>query len=140
MNYLYLILLAVAPGVALVFFILLNDRYDREPARLLFKVFFMGMLVTLPTIVVELIGQYFNIFNGIYGLLFEAFIVIGLSEEFFKRRVVLRYAFTIPHSTKSWTASYTAASPRSALPRWKTSFMCCRIIRWIRPYGSHVPS
>ena len=96
MNYLYLILLAVAPGVALVFFILLNDRYDREPARLLFKVFFMGMLVTLPTIVVELIGQYFNIFNGIYGLLFEAFIVIGLSEEFFKRRVVLRYAFYHP--------------------------------------------
>lgn len=96
MNYFYLILLAIAPGVALVIFILLNDRYDREPARLLIKVFLMGMLVTLPTIVVELIGQYFNIFDGIYGLLFEAFIVIGLSEEFFKRRVVLRYAFYHP--------------------------------------------
>jgi len=96
MNYFYLILLAIAPGAALVIFILLNDRYDREPARLLIKVFLMGMLVTLPTIVVELIGQYFNIFSGIYGLLFEAFIVIGLSEEFFKRRVVLRYAFYHP--------------------------------------------
>lgn len=96
MNYFYLVLLAVAPGVALVFFIVLNDRYDREPTRLLAKVFVMGMLVTLPTIVVELIGQYFNIFSGIIGKAFEAFIVVGLSEEYFKRRVVMRYAFYNP--------------------------------------------
>lgn len=96
MNYLYLILLAVAPGVALVIFILLNDRYDREPAKLLIKVFVLGMLVTLPTIVVEMIGQYFNIFSGLLGKAVEAFIVVGLSEEFFKRRVVLRYAYYHP--------------------------------------------
>ena len=96
MNYLYLILLAVAPGAALVFFILLNDRYDREPARLLVKIFVMGMLVTIPTIVVELIGQYFNVFSGLLGKAVEAFIVVGLSEEFFKRRVVLRYAYSHP--------------------------------------------
>lgn len=96
MNYLYLILLAVAPGAALVVFILINDRYDREPARLLLKVFLMGMLVTLPTIVVELAGGYFNIFSGIAGKAFEAFIVVGFSEEYFKRRVVLRYAYYHP--------------------------------------------
>ena len=96
MNYLYLILLAVAPGAALVIFILLNDRYDREPARLLIKVFVMGMLVTLPTIVVEMIGQRFNIFNGMLGKAVEAFIVVGLSEEFFKRRIVMRYAYYHP--------------------------------------------
>ena len=96
MNYFYLILLAIAPGAALVIFILLNDRYDREPAKLLIKVFLMGMLVTLPTIVVEYVGQYFNVFNGLLGKAVEAFVVIGLSEEFFKRRVVLRYAFYHP--------------------------------------------
>jgi len=96
MNYFYLILLAVAPGAALVIFILLNDRYDREPARLLIKVFLLGMLVTLPTIVVEFIGQYFNVFDGLLGKAVEAFIVVGLSEEFFKRLVVLRNAFYHP--------------------------------------------
>lgn len=96
MNYLYLILLAIAPGVALVLFLLLNDRYDREPAGLLVKVFLMGMLVTLPTIVVEFIGGYFNVFSGIPGKIVEAFLVVGLSEEYFKRRVVLRYAFYHP--------------------------------------------
>ena len=96
MNYFYLILLAIAPGVALVLFILLNDRYDREPAGLLVKVFLMGMLVTLPTIVVELLGQMFNVFTGLLGKAVEAFVVVGLAEEYFKRRVVLRYAFYHP--------------------------------------------
>ncbi len=96
MNYLYLILLAVAPGAALVLFILLNDRYDREPAGLLVKTFLIGMLVTLPTIVVELIGGYFNIFSGLLGKAVEAFVVVGLAEEYFKRRVVLRYTFYHP--------------------------------------------
>jgi RsiW-degrading membrane proteinase PrsW (M82 family) len=96
MNYLYLILLAVAPGATLVIFILLNDRYDREPARLLIKVFLMGMLVTLPTIVVELLGQMFNVFAGTLGKAVEAFVVVGLSEEYFKRRVVMRYAYYHP--------------------------------------------
>ncbi len=96
MNFFYLILLAIAPGAALVIFMLLNDRYDREPARLLIKVFLMGMLVTLPTIVVELIGQYFNVFSGMLGKAVEAFLIVGLAEEYFKRRVVLRYAFYHP--------------------------------------------
>jgi RsiW-degrading membrane proteinase PrsW (M82 family) len=96
MNYFYLILLAIAPGIALVLFILLNDRYDREPTGLLVKIFLMGMLVTLPTIVVELLGQTFNVFTGLLGKAVEAFIVVGLAEEYFKRRVVLRYAYYHP--------------------------------------------
>ena len=96
MNTLFLILLAIAPGIALVAFILLHDRYDKEPFGLLLKVFFFGMVAVLPTIVVELIGQSFNLFAGIFGLIFEAFIVIGLSEEFFKRAVVMRFAFSHP--------------------------------------------
>lgn len=96
MDYLYLILLGAAPGIALVFFIILQDRYEKEPMRLLVKMFLLGMFVTLPTIAVELIGRYLNIFSGLFGLIVEAFIVIGLSEEFFKRKVVLKYAYSHP--------------------------------------------
>lgn len=96
MELLWMILSAVLPGVACTLFILFIDRYDKEPRRLLFKVFFFGMLATVPTIIAETLGQYLNIFSGLKGELFEAFIVIGLSEEFFKRRVVLRHAFSHP--------------------------------------------
>ncbi len=96
MELLWMILSAVLPGIAFALFIIFIDRYDKEPKRLLIKVFVLGMLSTIPTIIAETIGQYFNIFTGLFGLLFEAFIIIGLSEEFFKRRVVLRHVFTHP--------------------------------------------
>ncbi len=96
MNLFWMILSAVLPGFVFTLFIVFVDRYDKEPKRLLIKVFFFGMLATIPTIVAETIGQYFNIFSGLYGLIFEAFVVVGLSEEFFKRRVVLRHAFYHP--------------------------------------------
>ena len=96
MDYLYMILLAIAPGILLVLFIILQDRYDKEPIRLLVKMFVLGMIVTIPTLVVEVLAQQFNIFGGVFGLIFEAFIIIGLSEEFFKRFIVMRYAYSHP--------------------------------------------
>jgi len=96
MELLWMILSAVLPGIVLAMCIVFIDRYDKEPKMLLIKVFFFGMLATLPTIAVESFGQRFNIFRGLYGTLFEAFIVVGLSEEFFKRLVVLRFAFNHP--------------------------------------------
>jgi RsiW-degrading membrane proteinase PrsW (M82 family) len=96
MNLVWMILSAILPGLVFTLFILFIDRYDKEPKLLLVKVFLFGMLATIPTIIAETIGQYLNIFSGLFGLLFEAFIVIGLSEEFFKRFVVLRLAFKHP--------------------------------------------
>lgn len=96
MNNLYLILLAVAPSIALITFILLHDRYDKEPFSVLLKVFFFGMLATIPTLLAEMILQRFNIFAGIFGAAFQAFIVIGFTEEFFKRKVVTWQAFYHP--------------------------------------------
>ena len=90
MNYFTLILLAIAPGAALIVFILLHDRYDKEPFRLLLKVFVFGMLAVVPTILVELGLQYINFFSGIIGIAIQAFIIVGLTEEFFKRLVVTK--------------------------------------------------
>ncbi len=96
MEQIYLILLAILPGILLSLFIIIQDRFDREPVKLLIKIFLMGMLATIPTVALETIGQHFNIFTGTLGLAFEAFIVIGFSEEFFKRLVVLNFAFSNP--------------------------------------------
>jgi len=89
--------LAVVPTVILALIILFYDRFDREPFRLVLKVFLFGMLATLPTIAAETIGGFLNIFNGsLFGTFIEAFIVVGLAEEFFKRRVVMKHAFNHP--------------------------------------------
>jgi len=94
---LQLVALAVLPTIALALFILFHDRFDKEPFRLLLKVFFFGMLATIPTFIVETLGGYFNIFRGsIIGIAFEAIVIVGFAEEFFKRRVVLKRAFNNP--------------------------------------------
>ena len=96
MNTIILIGLAILPTVILIVLLLYFDRFDKEPVQLLVKVFFFGILSTIPTVIAERIGGYFNIFNGIFGIAIHAFIVVALSEEFFKRRVVLKRAYNHP--------------------------------------------
>lgn len=88
-----LLMVAVAPGLALALGAYLTDRYDREPIHLLLKVFILGAMSVIPTAFVERILLSFNIFGGILGILYTAFIVAGFTEEFFKRSVVLRTAY-----------------------------------------------
>lgn len=96
MNYIFLILLAILPGILLSIFIIIQDRFDREPVKMLLKIFLLGMFSTIPTIIVELLGQSFNIFSNIWGQLFEAVIIVGFTEEYFKRLVVLKNAYSNP--------------------------------------------
>jgi len=91
--YTRLFIIALTPGIVLAFSAYLTDRYDKEPLRLLIKVFIFGALSVIPTGIVESIFSSFNIFNGILGAAYTAFIVAGVTEEFFKREVVLRFAF-----------------------------------------------
>lgn len=88
-----LFLIAVIPGIALAFAAYQTDRYDKEPIGLLMKVFILGCLSVIPTAIVERFLISFNVFGGLLGAAYQAFIVAGLTEEFFKREVVLRTAF-----------------------------------------------
>jgi len=86
-------IIAIAPGLALALAIYFTDRYDREPLGLLVKVFIFGALSVIPTALVERILSSFNVFGGVLSAAYTAFIVAGLTEEFFKRGVVLRTAY-----------------------------------------------
>lgn len=92
-----LILTAVTPGIALALVIYAVDRHDREPAKLLIKIFIGGAFITIPIIFLEsfLIG--FNLFGGLLGAAYQSFIVAGFSEEFFKRFVVMKIAYKNKH-------------------------------------------
>lgn len=91
-----LLITAVTPGIGLSLLIYFYDRHDREPVKMLLKVFIMGCFSVIPTLIVETILSSFNIFTGILGAAYTAFIVAGLTEEYFKRRVVLKTVFLNP--------------------------------------------
>ena len=88
-----LVIIAIIPAVIIIGGIYLSDRHDREPAKLLFYTYVLGALSVIPSIIVEEILIRFNIFPHIFGALFNAFIVAGLTEEYFKRLVILKYPF-----------------------------------------------
>ncbi len=88
-----LVVIAVTPAIALGLAFYLTDRFDREPLRLLAKVFIFGALSVIPIIVVGRFLVSLNIFTGLLGIAFTAFIIAGLTEEFFKREVVLRVVY-----------------------------------------------
>jgi RsiW-degrading membrane proteinase PrsW (M82 family) len=91
-----LFIIAITPALAIIFGIYLSDRYDREPLKYLMLTFILGALSVIPTIIVEEILLKANIFTGVLGAFYTSFIVAGLTEEYFKRLVVLE----VPYKTK----------------------------------------
>lgn len=88
-----LFITAVTPGIALAIIIYLIDRHDREPIKLLVKTFLGGAIIVIPVILLESFLASFNIFSGLLGAAYTAYIVAGFSEEFFKRAVVMVTAY-----------------------------------------------
>lgn len=91
-----LVIIAIIPAVIIIFAMYLSDRHDREPFKVLLFTYILGALTVIPSIIVEEILIAFNIFPGVLGAFYNAFIVAGLTEEYFKRLAVLKY----PYKTK----------------------------------------
>lgn len=95
-----LLVLALAPGVAIIWFIYLRDKYDKEPFKALVKAFLLGMAVTLPAMILQWGG--FTLLNHLmqatgwtYYIVF-AFLVVALGEETCKYFMLRYYAFPRP--------------------------------------------
>jgi len=88
-----LFIIATIPALSIAYAVYLSDRYDREPLSLLFKTFIFGALIVIPTVIVERLLITFQIFPGVLGAAYTAFIVAGFTEEYFKRSVVLRLIY-----------------------------------------------
>ena len=77
----YLLALALAPGLAIMFFIYSKDTYDREPLKNLVISFLLGMVSTIPAIIIQTISQaqllsFFPTKSIAFYALF-AFVVVG---------------------------------------------------------------
>jgi protease PrsW len=99
-----LLALAIAPGIFICLFIYAKDSYNREPPLLLLWSFVLGMLSTIPAVIIQLAtgdapGQIGA--TAVGATAFFAYCIVGLSEEaskFFMLRVFLykRKAFDDP--------------------------------------------
>jgi RsiW-degrading membrane proteinase PrsW (M82 family) len=91
-----LFITAITPGIALALIFYWFDRHDREPVSMLVKVFIFGAVYVFPTVLIENFLLLFNMFGGILGAAYTAFIVAGITEEYMKRKVVLKYVYFNP--------------------------------------------
>jgi len=86
--------MAIAPGLAIAFYIYWRDKYEREPLNLVMRAFFLGILSTVPAGITNSIGIdhvnyifYPYILNDtIYHVsnIIQAVFVVGAGEELFK--------------------------------------------------------
>lgn len=94
-----LLLLAIAPGIAICLYIYVKDRYNREPPKYLLVCFLLGVLSAVAAAIIEsvAIGAYENyIDQGLpvfVSLLLQAFVFVAFTEEFCKYLVLKKYAY-----------------------------------------------
>jgi RsiW-degrading membrane proteinase PrsW (M82 family)/ribosomal protein S18 acetylase RimI-like enzyme len=90
-----LILLALAPGVAICLFIFHRDAYNREPKLNLLLSFILGAAIIFPAAYAErALLQNFSRDTGIERIFIKAFFVVALTEELAKFLVFRLYSYT----------------------------------------------
>lgn len=93
-------ILAIGPSLLLVWYYYRQDKRKPEPKGLIVKIFLLGLVVTFPVIIVELLVSTFEKTLSWFPLLFHffrAFVVAALCEEWFKLQVVMRFAYRNIH-------------------------------------------
>jgi RsiW-degrading membrane proteinase PrsW (M82 family) len=86
MDVLFLLALSFAPGVAIVLYIYLKDKHEREPLGLLLTSFLYGALSTLVTLFISLPLDFIFTINemNVIHQFGNAFFKVALVEEFSK--------------------------------------------------------
>ena len=86
MNTTLLLILAVAPPIAFMYFIYWMDRYEPESLRTIMMAMFIGALSIIPAVIIQLVSDPLPLFQigGLTGAFYESFIQVAPSEEFSK--------------------------------------------------------
>lgn len=81
------IALALAPSLAIMWYIYAKDEFDKEPISLLVFSFLLGIFSVIPALIGGNIGEYlgYGLIGGdVFAVFIHAFIVVAFSEEFAK--------------------------------------------------------
>jgi len=91
-----LLIAALAPVIAIIFYIYIKDKFEKEPKKLLFYNFLLGAIVSIfiSSILYILYDQVFPPSDdySIWQQFVKAFFVVALIEEFSKYVIVRYYA------------------------------------------------
>ncbi|MBD8070276.1 glutamic-type intramembrane protease PrsW [Bacillus sp. PS06] len=80
----------IAPGLALLSYFYLKDRYDNEPISMVFRVFIFGAILVFPIMFVQYVLQVEGV---LVSQFLRAFIATSLLEEFFKWFILMYVVF-----------------------------------------------
>ena len=86
MDIIKLLVLALSPVLAVILYIYLRDKYEKEPLRLLISCFFWGIISIIPAAYSEnKLGELLSLSeNNPKETFIYAFFIVGLSEELCK--------------------------------------------------------
>jgi RsiW-degrading membrane proteinase PrsW (M82 family) len=95
MDTVLLLILAVMPGIILLYFIMYMDRNEREPLGQVLIIVFLGAVSAAPAAIVEYWLQFLPIYDGgvISRGIVKAFVQVAWVEELCKLGVVLLFAW-----------------------------------------------
>lgn len=99
LQYLVLLCGALAPSVFLLHFVYVRDKYEREPLRLMLRVYFFSFLTVIPVLVLQVVPLSILEVTATQSLasrVIVAFVVAGLIEEGMKFLFVRWLAFHRP--------------------------------------------
>lgn len=82
----FMVYVAIIPSILLCLYVYYMDVVEKEPIRLLLTLFFVGILITLPTMYVEkmIISTFKLDTTSLQDSFFLAFFVVALVEESYK--------------------------------------------------------
>lgn len=88
----YLLLFGLIPPIVLLIYIYHLDKIEREPPKMILRLFLYGVFAVIPAMFLEYAGEYLLGLaglpeNSIPELLIEYFIVVAFAEELSKRLV-----------------------------------------------------
>lgn len=92
--WLFALILALAPGAALLWYIRHLDKYEPEPWNLIWLSFLAGCLSVIPALVIEMLLK--TDISGFWGTLYGAFVVAAVTEELCKGTLAFGFIWRKP--------------------------------------------
>ncbi len=96
----YMLLLSVLPSIILFVVVWRGDRYEKEPPKLLVKLFLLGALTTVSAFIIELLFSDFILGScdpqGMLFLIIDNFLVVAVAEEAGKYFVLKKVTWKHP--------------------------------------------
>ncbi|MBQ6128212.1 MAG: PrsW family intramembrane metalloprotease, partial [Lachnospiraceae bacterium] len=96
----YMLLLSVLPSIILFVVVWRGDRYEKEPPKLLVKLFLLGALTTVSAFIIELLFSDFILGScdpqGMLFLIVDNFLVVAVAEEAGKYFVLKKVTWKHP--------------------------------------------